>query len=368
MPTESIIRSNGQNQFKVEAITGGSFGARISFDSQWPLNEIIDALCAQPAELLDAFYSAGGLVVLTGMHEITAQPELMLRISQLFGNEVENYRQTPTPVHMIHPDVEEILILSNLPPCNRQPPPKPQPERAADGSLPVQFPHRRGWHTDQSFRRPPPDVSLFYAVTPCTKGQGQTLFADGVAAYDALSESLKEKIEGLEGLHALLGTGRSEQAVKDGDPVVPLLPHQLSQRQPLVRVHPVTGKKALYLCEGGQMDWLDGPVVGLEPGLDGDGAALIYELMSHCTSPEFTYAHDWDCGDLVVYDNRNLLHSATWYDAQYTRLMWRTTVMGNPGPTYAGEAKSWIPEAGVELMQGLGKGNWGGAGNTPPRD
>ena len=223
---------------------------------------------------------------------------------------------------MIHPDADEILILSNTPPCGRQSPPRPQPEYASDGSLPIQFPHRRGWHTDQSFRRPPPDVSLFYAVKPCPKGQGQTLFADGVAAYNALSESLKDKIAELDGLHALLGTGRSELAVQNGDRVLPVLPHQASQRQPLVRIHPVTGEKALYLCEAGQMDWLDGPIVGMQPGPYGDGAELLYELMSHCTSSPFTYAHDWDVSDLVVYDNRNVLHSATWYNNQHTRLMW----------------------------------------------
>jgi len=368
MPTESITKGNGPGQFVLEPIEGRTFGARISFDPERPLKEIVDALGAQPAELLDAFYGAGGLVVLTAMHDITAHPRLLLSISQLFGDEVENYHQTLTPAHMIHPEVEEILILSNLPPCDRQPPPKPQPERTVDGSLPLQFPHRRGWHTDQSFRRPPPDVSLFYAVTPSPIGQGQTLFADGVAAYDALSDSLKDKIAELDGLHALLGTGRSEPSVKNGDPVIPLLPHQASQRQPVVRIHPVTGKKALYLCEGGQMDWLDGPIVGMEPGPYGEGAALLYALMSHCTSAEYTYAHDWDVADLVVYDNRNLLHSATWYDTRHTRVMWRTTVMGNPGPTYAGEAKSWVPQAGVDPMQGLGDGNWDGIGKKPPQE
>ena len=108
------------------------------------------------------------------------------------------------------------------------------------------------------------------------------------------------------------------------------------------------------------MDWLDGPIAGVQPGPYGDGAELLYELMSHCTSSPFTYAHDWDVIDLVVYDNRNVLHSATWYNNQHTRLMWRTTVMGNPGSIYAGEAKSWAPQEGVELMQDLGDGNWDG--------
>ena len=265
------------------------------------------------------------------MSGISEQPQLLVRISRLFGAEVENYRETLTPDHMIHASVPEILLLSNRPPCSREPPPQPTPPSTATGALPVQFPHRRGWHTDQSFRRPPPDVSLFYAVTPAPKGQGQTLFADAVAAYEALPTATKSKIANLDGLHALLGTGRSEQSVRAGEPVTPVLDHQRSQRQPLVRLHPVTAERALYLCESGQMDWHDGPVVGLQPGVAGDGAALIYALMSHCTQPEFTYVHEWSQSDLVVYDNRNLLHSATWYDsASHTRLMWRTTVSGNP--------------------------------------
>ena len=65
--------------------------------------------------------------------------------------------------------------------------------------------------------------------------------------------------------------------------------------------------------------------------------------MSHFTQPDFTYVHEWNKGDLVIYDNRCLIHSATWYDAErIRRRMWRTTVRGNPGPEYAGEARSWI--------------------------
>ena len=62
----------------------------------------------------------------------------------------------------------------------------------------------------------------------------------------------------------------------------------------------------------------------------------------------------------MVYDNRNLIHSATWYNPENIRIMWRTTVMGNPGPLYEGEQKSWIPAPGVDLMEGLGDGNWDG--------
>ena len=81
----------------------------------------------------------------------------------------------------------------------------------------------------------------------------------------------------------------------------------------------------------------------MEPGVDGAGAKLLYELMAHYTRPEFTYAHDWDAGDLVIYDNRSMIHAATWYDGERERRrMWRTTVHGNPGPLYDGEARSWL--------------------------
>ena len=84
--------------------------------------------------------------------------------------------------------------------------------------------------------------------------------------------------------------------------------------------------------------------VGMEPGPWGDGAELLYELMIHYTQPKFSYVHEWEAGDLIIYDNRTLVHAATWFDAEkHPRRMWRTTVSGNPGNEYAGEKKSWIP-------------------------
>jgi taurine dioxygenase len=91
------------------------------------------------------------------------------------------------------------------------------------------------------------------------------------------------------------------------------------------------------------MDWVDGPIAGLEPGPFGAGAELLEALVTHMTRPEFVYMHEWTPGDLIVWDNRCLIHAATWFDAETVeRLMWRTTVSGNPGVAYAGESKSWI--------------------------
>ena len=70
--------------------------------------------------------------------------------------------------------------------------------------------------------------------------------------------------------------------------------------------------------------------------------------MSHYTRPEFVYVHEWTQGDVLVWDNRCLVHTATWYDAgKEQRMMWRTTVRGNPGALYAGEARSWVPKEQV---------------------
>jgi len=331
--------------FTVAPLPGASFGRLVRY-RHGDAAAMVAAAEAAPEALPAALYAADGLLLLPGLEAISAEPKLLLRLSRLFGAEVENYHETLTPTNMVHDSVPEILVVSNLPPVDRAPPPRPEPPLSEDGGLPVQFPHRRGWHTDQSFRRPPPDVSLFFAAQPAPKGQGQTLYADGLAAYDALPADLEARIEDMEALHVLPGTGRSEQAVRAGETPRPLKPHERPQRQPLVRAHPVTGRRALYLCEAGQLDWIDGPIVDLAPGPDGEGAELAYTLMRHYTQPRFVHVQDWVAGDLVIYDNRSLIHAATWFDAdRHGRVMWRTTTRGNPGPLYAGEAPSWLPAA-----------------------
>ena len=245
----------------------------------------------------------------------------------------------------------EILVLSNQPPCSHPPPPKAD---LIDGKLPTQFPYQKNWHTDQSYRRPPPDISLLYAITLPPQEQGQTFYCDCTAALRELDSKTRDLIDGRYGIHSPSWIGRSREAVRNGEQPVSLLPHQLPQKHPLIRYHPVSGKPALYICEEKQMDYIDGPVSGLTSGHVGEGAQLIHRLLKHATQDKFVYVHQWQPGDLVIADNRNLLHCASWYDAdRYPRLMWRTTVSGNPGKEYAGEAKSWIPEDGSAVMEGM---------------
>ena len=330
---------------KTSPLPGSSFGAVVAGPAASDAHSLL-ALAEGTLQLLPRLLDASdGFLLLRGMHGITENPNLLVRLSALFGPVVEDYTETTMAPELIHPSHPEVFVVSNAPPSNRQPPPRPEPPVTEDGGLPVTFPHRRGWHTDQSYRRPPPDISLFYAVRPAPKGTGQTLYANGVAAYESLPDDLRSKADALVGIHAQPGTGRSQAAVLEGKTPDPVGDHNRPQRQPVVRRHPTTGRPALFLCERGQMDWVDGPFAGMEPGPNGDGAALLYDLMTHYTQPQHVYAHDWEEGDLVIYDNRCLIHTATWFDADaHTRVMWRTTVWGNPGPDYAGEAKSWLAD------------------------
>ena len=324
-------------------LAGAGFGGCVALADGGDATAFVAAAEAEPETLPRMLAESGGLLLIPGMDAMREAPRLLVRFSRIFGREVEDYRDNLTPLHMVHTEVPEILVVSNAPPVVRQPPKRPDPPLTEDGKLPVQFPHRRGWHTDQSYRRPPPDISLFLAVIPVPKDQGQTLFADGAAAYEALPPALKARVDKLDGLHVSARAKRSRDAVLGNEPRPALQPHERPQRQPLARVHPVTGKRALYMCEFGQMDWLEGPIAGLERGPNGEGAKLLFELMSHLTKPEFVYVHEWTKGDLLVWDNRCLVHAATWFDADnLEREMWRTTVFGNPGAAYAGESKSWV--------------------------
>lgn len=326
-------------------LPGAAFGAKVRLGSADAGARAFVAAAEQaPDALPAALAEAGGLLLMQGLGEIAGEPELLLRLSRVFGPEIEDYRHLLTGQHMVHATVPEIFLVTNMVPGSRPPPRRPEPPLTAAGRFPVQYPQRKGWHTDQSYRRPPPDISLFYAVTPVARDRGQTLFANGTLAYDSLPADLKARVEGLEGLHAQPGTGRSREAALSGQTPRAFAPHERSQRQPVVRVHPVTGRRSLYLCESGQMDWFEGPFAGMEPGPHGDGAALLDALMTHFTRPEFVYVHEWQQGDLLVWDNRCLVHTATWYDAEHDkRMMWRTTVCGNPGAIYAGETRSWVP-------------------------
>ena len=179
------------------------------------------------------------------------------------------------------------------------------------------------WHADSSYREIPSDASLFYGEIVPPEG-GETLFADVTAAYRALDPATRERIQDLHAVHSLetlrlWGQRHNpDRALQPSDQTSQFPP----VRQPLVRTHPVTGSRSLYLCPA---------VISHVEGLDArEGAALIEGLIAHATQPRFLYSHRWQPGDLVMWDNRAVLHTASLFDhTRYQRLMYRTTVAGN---------------------------------------
>jgi alpha-ketoglutarate-dependent 2,4-dichlorophenoxyacetate dioxygenase len=172
----------------------------------------------------------------------------------------------------------------------------------------------RLWHTDYTFKETPGKYSLLSARVVPADG-GETQFADMRAAYDALPDAMKARLEGLVAEHSLLysrGTIGFADFSEEERAKLPSAP------QLLVRVHPGSGRKTLYLASHA-MEIHGMPVP--------EGRILLRDLMEHATQREFVYTHRWRTGDLVMWDNRCTMHRACAYDAGVVRELRRTTVM-----------------------------------------
>jgi alpha-ketoglutarate-dependent 2,4-dichlorophenoxyacetate dioxygenase len=172
----------------------------------------------------------------------------------------------------------------------------------------------RLWHTDSSFKRLPARASLLYARSIPTIG-GHTEFADERAAYDALPEETKRRLDSLVAEHSIfnsrarLGFSNFSDDERREMPPVP---------QVLVRTIPESGRKSLYLASHA------GRVLGMR---EQDGRALIDELVAHATQRQFVYTHRWRVHDLVIWDDRCTMHRGTDFDdLRWKRDMQRATV------------------------------------------
>ena len=179
----------------------------------------------------------------------------------------------------------------------------------------------RYWHSDAQYLRTPPSASLLWAkeVPPA---EGNTCFANMIAAYRALDEATKARIAPLRinfsrvRAYALYHPERPPLSDEE-KARVPDVQH------PMVRTNPETGEKALYV--GGEQH--GGSVIGLP---DAQGEALMRELRDFATQPQFVYEHRWRVGDLIVWDNRSTMHLARPFDeARHRRLMYRVQVAGD---------------------------------------
>lgn len=185
------------------------------------------------------------------------------------------------------------------------------------------------WHSDWSFLPSPPvGTALLGSVIPPVGGD--TLYANQYAAYEALSPSMKQRIEGLMGIHSarrgyaptgLYGDtdrqkGRSMQ-ILSGDSAMKI------QLHPLVRTHPETGRKALFVSSA--------YTIGIDGMPEDEANALLEELYEHQVRPEFRYTHKWQPNMLTLWDNRCLLHRATGGYQGHRRLLYRITISERPG-------------------------------------
>jgi len=183
------------------------------------------------------------------------------------------------------------------------------------------------WHSDSSFRPVPSLCSILSARIVPPEG-GNTEFATMRASYDALPDDVKQKLEGLLAEHSLV---YSRGTVSTGALTPEMRAELPGAWQTMIRVNPVNGRKAIYVGAHASH------VIGWPHE---EGRAFIRWLNEFATQSRFCYSHAWRQGDLVIWDNRAVLHRATAYDTvRHKRLMQRTTVRGD-GPTVDQPAQS----------------------------
>ena len=223
-------------------------------------------------------------------------PAELLTALRLFGETMQQHL-----TDMLMQDHPEIAVLDS----RRSPVEK-------DGSaIPL---GSRDWHTDHTNRERPPKITALYAVNLPKSGGGDTSFANMHLAYDALPEDLQNAYAGMKTHNKIENHGYISATDKQQFGAV--------QVHPLVRTHPVTGKRAVYVHPG-KTEKME--------GMDAEASqAFVTELMDRIIQPDIIYRHQWQSGDLLLWDNRALLHIAHRdYDAAEGRVMHRVLLEGD---------------------------------------
>jgi taurine dioxygenase len=221
-----------------------------------------------------------------------------LAATRLFGASVRQHLEK-----FNLPDCPDVATISNQ-------------EKTKEGKINV-----RGvsWHTDHSFQPEPPKATALFAVALPSTG-GDTDWAHMGAAYDALPDDLRVKVDRLEAVHAYTETRMppsvAERIAAGDDDASDGVVH------PLIRTHPENGRRTIYLNPLRVRRFR-----GMTPETCAD---LIERLVEHSTRPEFVYTHRWRPGDMVIWDNRSCIHKAnTDYDFQELRLLYRIILAGD---------------------------------------
>ncbi|MGH7091864.1 MAG: TauD/TfdA dioxygenase family protein [Stellaceae bacterium] len=250
------------------------------------------------AAVRQSFLDSDGVLVLRDQ-QIT--PEQQIDFSRCFG---------PLAVHVLRqvllPGHPEILLVSNVIENGR-------PIGLGDAG--------RYWHSDLSYIAEPSLGSLLHAIEIPPAG-GDTSFVNMYRAYEALSEDLKRRIAGRHAIHSY----RKTYDLIEGSAFRPKLTDAQKEEvqevaHPIVRTHPETGRKALFISEGFTTHILDMD--------ENESRTLLQHLFGHSTSGRFTYRHRWQPHDLVFWDNRCTIHFAHGCPPELRRHMHRTTVKGD---------------------------------------
>ena len=203
-----------------------------------------------------------------------------------------------------HPEHPDILILSNVTKNG-------EPLGLADAGT--------YFHSDYSYLEVPARATMLYSIEVPRMG-GDTLFANQYAAYDGLPDASKRELEGLVGLHHYGNRDDLEERSRTAASVLSAEQQRKVTwvKHPLVRLHPVTGRKALYAVSGSSF--------GIEGMPQDEGVALLDELKRHSTREEYQYRLKYGFGDLVIWDNASLLHAAPLTAVDDPRTLWRISV------------------------------------------
>ena len=253
-------------------------------------------------DIRQSWLDAGGLLVI---RDQTLTTEQHIQFSRHFGPLFGAPGETPlqeTVSRYLHPDHPEIYRVSNQVENG-----KPK-GRAGAGTY---------WHSDVSFKQRPASASIMHAIEIPDIG-GDTLFCNMTAAYEALSGAMKEMLAPLHAHHDFAQTAATHFA----KPVVieEDLKGENRAVHPVVRTHGDTGRKSLYVNPG--------MTTGLDNFDDEESAVLLGFLFDHATQPEFTFRHHYRQGDVVMWDNRSLMHYAINDYGDQPRYMERTTSIG----------------------------------------
>jgi taurine dioxygenase len=210
-----------------------------------------------------------------------------------------------------HPQHADILVLSNVKKNG-------EPTGLADAGT--------YFHTDYSYLDVPARATTLYSIQVPRVG-GDTLFANQYAAYDDLPQSKKKPLADLVALHHY---GNRDDVDQTSRTVASVLTGDQEQRMtwvrhPIVRTHPITGRKALYAVSGSSF--------GIEGMPEDEARGLLDELRDHATRPKYQLRLKYGVGDIVVWDNASLLHSATLIDPNDARTLWRITIKEERRPS-----------------------------------